>query len=69
MALGGKVILLPGGYLLPEQGLAILSLAFIWLYNGKKTLTGKPERAFKYFSYLFYPAHILLLSLISMYLL
>jgi hypothetical protein len=69
VALGGKVILLPGGYMLPEQGLAILSLAFIWLYNGKKTLTGKPERAFKYFSYLFYPAHILLLSLISMYLL
>ncbi|MEG0692172.1 MAG: TraX family protein [Oscillospiraceae bacterium] len=67
--LGGKVIILPGGYEFPEQAFALLSLLFIWMYSGKKSLKGKSEIRFKYFAYLFYPAHILALSLISLYLL
>lgn len=67
--LGGRVLILPSGFEFPEQGLALLSLLFIWMYNGKKTLNGRAGTAFKYFSYLFYPAHILLLSLLAMYVL
>lgn len=64
--LSGQVIILNNGWELPIQGLAILSLVFIFLYNGKKTLSGTPDKIFKYFSYVFYPAHILILSAISL---
>ncbi len=67
--LGGMVIILPNGFEFPEQGLALCSLVFIWLYNGKKKLSGTADRVFKYFSYFFYPAHILILSLIALYVL
>lgn len=67
--LGGKIIILPNGMEFPEQGLALLSLPLIWLYNGKKVLTGKRAQIFKYCSYAFYPAHILILSLIALYIL
>lgn len=63
--LGGKLLLLPFGLSFPEQGLAIFSLIFLWLYNGKKVLTGRADKVFQYFHYLFYPGHILLLYLIS----
>lgn len=66
---GGNMLILPNGMEFPEQGLAMFSLIFIWLYNGKKTLKGKNDKVFKYFSYLFYPCHILILSLISIYIL
>lgn len=66
--LGGKVIILPDGFKFPEQAFALLSLIFIWLYNGKKSLSGTAEQVYKYFSYLFYPVHILLLSLAALYL-
>jgi len=46
-----------------QQGFAVLSLIFIWLYNGKKGPGGKK---FQYFCYLFYPVHILILSLIAL---
>lgn len=65
--LGGKVIVFPNGFEFPEQGLALLSLPLIWMYSGKKTLSGKADKIFKYFSYSFYPAHILLLSVIALY--
>ena len=41
-----------------QQGLALLSLAFIWLYRGRQ---GKKSKAFQYFCYAFYPAHMLIL--------
>ena len=47
-----------------RQGFAVFSLIFIWPYNGKK---GYSAKWFQYFNYLFYPAHMLLLSLIAIY--
>lgn len=45
-----------------QQGLAMLALPIIWLYNGEKGITGK---AFKYGCYAFYPVHCIILRLIS----
>ncbi len=44
-----------------QQGLAMFSLIFIWLYKGKQGLYNK---YIKYFYYWFYPLHILILDLI-----
>ncbi len=44
-----------------QQGLALLSLAFIWLYNGRQ---GIKSKVFRYFCYAFYPVHMLLLWLV-----
>lgn len=41
-----------------QQGLALFSLLPIWLYQGRQGYHGK---AFQYFCYAFYPAHMLLL--------
>lgn len=46
---------------IPQQGLAILSLIFIWLYRGRK---GYSAKWFRQLCYWFYPAHMLLLWLI-----
>lgn len=46
---------------LPQQGLAIGSLAIIWLYRGRK---GYSAKWFQQLCYWFYPAHMLLLWLI-----
>ncbi len=43
------------------QVLAVLSMLFIWLYNGKRGRQGN-----KYIFYIFYPAHIFLLYLVSL---
>lgn len=47
-----------------QQGLALFALPFIWLYNGRQ---GKKSKAFQYFCYAFYPAHMLVLWLIMTY--
>lgn len=47
-----------------QQGLALFSLAFIWLYKGRQ---GKKSKAFQYFCYTFYPAHMMLLWLIMFF--
>ena len=47
-----------------QQGLAILALFPIWLYNGKP---GYDAKWFKYFKYAFYPAHCLILALAAMF--
>lgn len=44
-----------------EQGLALLALIPIWLYRGRQGYHSKP---FQWFCYAFYPAHMLILSLI-----
>ncbi len=51
---------------IPIQSLAILSLIPIWLYNGEK---GCDNQYLQYFSYIFYPLHMLVLYLMVTYLL
>ena len=46
----------------PQQGFALLSLVFIWLYNGRQ---GPHGMAVKYSFYVFYPLHMLILGLIA----
>ena len=41
-----------------QQSLAVLALIPIWLYNGRQ---GHHSKAFRWFCYGFYPAHMLLL--------
>lgn len=50
-----------GGFVLHQQGLALLALVFIWLYRGRKGYDGV---WFRNFCYLFYPAHMLLLAVL-----
>lgn len=45
----------------PQQGLALIALPVIWLYNGK---IGYHKKWFKYFCYAFYPGHLLVLYII-----
>lgn len=45
-----------------QQGIALLSLIPIWLYQGRQ---GHHSKAFKYFCYAFYPTHMLILYLIG----
>lgn len=49
------------GIFFPVQGFAVLAMIPIALYNGKKGGGGK---AFQYAAYAFYPAHMLILSLL-----
>lgn len=44
-----------------QQGLALFALIPIWLYQGKQ---GFHSKAFQYFCYAFYPAHMLLLFVV-----
>lgn len=46
-----------------QQGLAVFGLIPVWLYNGKKGFGGKK---FQLICYLYYPVHILVLSLIAL---
>lgn len=48
-----------------QQGLALLALPLIWLYNGER---GCHSKWFQYACYAFYPLHALILSLIALYL-
>ncbi len=47
-----------------QQGLALFALPIIWLYKGRR---GKKTKAFQYFCYAFYPAHMIVLWLIMTY--
>lgn len=46
-----------------QQAFAVLSLIFIWMYNGQKGSDNKYIRAFGYW---FYPLHMMILALIGM---
>lgn len=50
---------------IPAQSFAVLALIPIWLYNGEK---GPRSKALQYGSYIFYPAHMLILHLIRTFL-
>jgi len=45
----------------PLQGFAVFAILLIWLYNGQK---GRGGKLLQYGSYVFYPAHMLLLYII-----
>ena len=47
-----------------QQSFALLALIPIWLYRGNQ---GHHSRAFRYFCYAFYPAHLLLLGLVKLF--
>ena len=51
-------------FFFPTQGFAIFALIPIWLYRGKQ---GPHNKLIKYMFYAFYPAHILILSLIALW--
>lgn len=51
---------------IPKQALGVLALIPIWLYNGKR---GSSSKAFQYACYAFYPLHILVLSVLALYVL
>ena len=46
---------------IPQQGLALISLLFIWLYQGRQ---GPHPKWFRWFCYAFYPAHLAVLTLV-----
>lgn len=50
-------------WVLHQQGLALLALIPIWLYNGRK---GFDRPWFRRFCYLFYPAHMIVLYLMAL---
>lgn len=49
---------------IPQQGIALFSLIFIWLYHGRQ---GIHDKRFQYFCYAFYPVHMLILALIRIW--
>ena len=56
LVIGGKT------FFLMRQGFALLALIPIWLYRGRQ---GHHSKAFRYFCYGFYPAHLLILGLLK----
>lgn len=65
-SLGGLVYefsLAGSTFVFPQQGFALLALIPIWLYRGRK---GYDSKAFGWFNYLFYPLHMLILSVLAM---
>ena len=64
--IGGLSIPLFGSeWVFPVQGFAVLALIPIWLYNGQR---GRGGKGFQYAVYAFYPVHMLILSLIGLFL-
>lgn len=61
---GWPVVLGGAEIFLPQQGLALLALPLIWMYNGKQGLHSKTVQRLYYG---FYPAHMLVLSLLSIF--
>ena len=61
----GMIILSIFSYLFENvslQAYMLLSLPFLYLYNGKK------GKSFKYWFYVFYPLHMLVLAVLKIYL-
>lgn len=63
--LGYEISLFGKDLFLSQQGFALLALIPIWLYRGKQ---GHHSKFFQYFCYAFYPAHLLILGLIKLFL-
>ena len=64
--MGGLVVPIEIGswsFELSQQGMSILALIPIWLYNGKQ---GPHNRVIRYSFYAFYPVHMLILAVIQL---
>ncbi len=62
--MGGLVVPITVGgteIIIPQQGMALLSLPLIWLYRGKQ---GPYNKGIRLLYYAFYPVHILILALL-----
>ena len=58
-----KGMMIPvGGFDVKVQSFAVLALIPIWLYDGRQGMTGK---GWKWFSYAFYPLHMLIIGLVA----
>ena len=64
-ALGGLTYTV-GGFEFPRQGLALLALPLIWLYNGEQ---GPHNKAIQYACYAFYPVHLVIIGVLAVYIL
>ena len=64
--LGYPVEFLGREWFVPQQTFAVLALIPIWLYNGEQ---GPYNRTIRRACYAFYPAHILILTMIGMFVL
>ncbi len=60
--LGWPVTVLGTELFIPQQGLALLALPLLWMYNGRP---GPQSRAVRTAYYWFYPAHMLVLALMG----
>lgn len=49
------------------QLLTILSVPLLYLYNGKKSENEKVNKVMKYFLYIFYPLHLLIVGIIGLF--
>lgn len=58
-----SVTLFGNTFSFPQQGLAVLALIPIWLYNGEQ---GPRNKVIQYCFYAFYPVHMLILALLFM---
>ena len=63
--LGYAFTLFGTNFFLAQQAFALLALIPIWLYRGKQ---GQHSKPFQYFCYAFYPAHLLILGLMKLFL-
>ena len=62
---GYEIALFGKTFFLMRQGFALLALIPLWLYKGRQ---GHHSKAFRWFCYAFYPAHLLVLGLLKLWL-
>lgn len=61
---GYEITILGNVHFIARQGIALLALIPIWLYQGKQ---GYHSKALQYFYYAFYPLHLLLLGVLRLF--
>ena len=59
-------LLKTGELIIPLQGFALLAAPLLWLYNGEQ---GKHTKAIQYICYAFYPVHLTVIGILSLYVL